>query len=313
MNFLGPIFLPFLEWLFHLFGNLGWAIIAFTIIVRLGMLPLTLKQLRSQRKIMVIQPKLRELQRKYSKDREKLTQETMKLYREHGANPVGGCLPLLISLPILFGVWQAIQLFGTSVAATAEQVQFLWLPRLTPLVDEAGKAITGSAKDPYYILPILAVGLQFITTLMAMQRNPDPQQAPMNKVMMFMPFIFGFIYFQFPAGATLYSVTGSLIQIVQQYFTSGFGLLSKYLPFLPEKTGFLHQPLPESATITIDEPEDSSEQPQRRDFWAALGKLEPVVDVSAAGATADSGSSDIAAEQAIEDVKAQLGKPKKRR
>ena len=311
MNFLGPIFLPFLEWLFHLFGNLGWAIIAFTILVRLGMLPLTLKQLRSQRKIMVIQPKLRELQRKYSKDREKLTQETMKLYREHGANPVGGCLPLLISLPILFGVWQAIQLFGTQVAAKPEEVQFLWLPRLTPLI-ENGVTIN-SAHDPYFILPILAIALQFITTLMAMQRNPDPQQASMNKVMMFMPFIFGFIYFQFPSGATLYSVTGSLIQLVQQYFTSGFGLLSKYLPFLPEKTGFLHQPLPESATITIEEPETPSDQPQRRDFWAALGKLEPVVDVSAAGATADSGSSDIAAEQAIEDVKAQLGKPKKRR
>lgn len=286
MSFIVTPLIAVLEWLFSLTGNLGWAIVVFTVLVRIAMLPLTIKQLQSQKKQQILQPKLREIQRKYGKDREKVTQETLKLYKQHGANPASGCLPLLISLPILLGVWQAVTKFPTE-GLTAQQLSFFWIPNLT-------------GKDPTFLLPILAIALQFVTAQMAIPRNPDPSQAQMYRITAFMPLVFGFVYFQFPAGATLYSAVGSLIQMVQQYFTTGFGSLPKYLPFLPEKTGFLTQPVPAA------EPEGDSEpveETPRRDFWTALAKLdEPVGATSEAGAS----SSDSATEAAIEEVRATM-------
>src|SRR5215207_8587877 len=117
---IGKVLLPILNWLFNQTGSLGVAIIVFTIFIRIAMLPLTIKQLQSQKKQQILQPKLRELQRKYGKDREKLTQETLKLYKLHGANPASGCLPLLITLPILLGVWQAVTKFPTEGLNSAQ-------------------------------------------------------------------------------------------------------------------------------------------------------------------------------------------------
>lgn len=203
---IGKVLLPILNWLFNQTGSLGVAIIVFTIFIRIAMLPLTVKQLKSQKKMMILQPKLREIQRKYGKDREKVTEETLKLYKAHGTNPASGCLPLLISLPILFGVWSAIQLFNTTGVAP-EALRFLWIPSLTDTVALKGR-------DPYFILPVLSIILQFITQQMAMPRNPDPQQAQMNRIMVFMPLMFGWFAFTIPAGAVLYMVTGlSLIHI----------------------------------------------------------------------------------------------------
>ncbi|MBP8251455.1 MAG: membrane protein insertase YidC [Herpetosiphon sp.] len=296
---IGNLLLPILKWLFGLFGNLGWAIIVFTILVRLAMLPLTLKQLRSQKKMMVLQPKLRELQRKYGKDREKLTAETMKLYKDHGSSPASGCLPLLISLPILIGVWQAVYNFPASAVQNASQVAFAWIPRLIPEVNQAG-AIINNGRDPYFILPILAVVLQLITSMMTMSRTPDPQQVMTNRIMLIMPLMFSWFYFTIPAGATLYSVTGSLIQMVQQYFTTGLGILPKYLPFLPEKTGFLNHPTPQPEVIDGEAPVVEETSP-RRDFWTALQKLaEPV-------------PANDATETAINDVKTSINRAKKSR
>ncbi|HYF66047.1 MAG TPA: membrane protein insertase YidC [Herpetosiphonaceae bacterium] len=286
MSFIVTPLIAVLEWLFSLTGNLGWAIVVFTVLVRIAMLPLTIKQLQSQKKQQILQPKLREIQRKYGKDREKVTQETLKLYKQHGANPASGCLPLLITLPILLGVWQAVTKFPTA-GLTAQQLSFFWIPNLT-------------AKDPTFIMPILAVVLQFITAQMAIPRNPDPSQAQMYRITAFMPLVFGFVYFNFPAGAVLYSVVGSLIQMVQQYFTTGFGSLPKYLPFLPEKTGFLTQPV--VTEVEIDGDGEPVEEAPRRDFWTALAKLD-----APQGATAEAGDSgDSATEAAIEEVRATM-------
>jgi YidC/Oxa1 family membrane protein insertase len=288
MSFIVKPLLEVLKWLFSLTGNLGWAIVVFTVLVRIAMLPLTIKQLQSQKKQQILQPKLRELQRKYGKDREKLTQETLKLYKLHGANPASGCLPLLITLPILLGVWQAIRGYPTA-GLSPEQLSFLWLPNLT-------------AKDPTFVLPIVAVALQFITAQMAIPRNPDPAQAQMYRVTAWMPLAFGFVYFSFPAGAVLYSAVGSMIQMVQQYFTTGFGSLPKYLPFLPEKTGFLTQPHPAAVESEIDGDSEVVEEAPRRDFWSALTKLDEPQN-----ATSElSGSSDSATEAAIEEVRASM-------
>jgi len=286
MSFIVDPLIAVLKWLFSLTGNLGWAIVVFTILVRIAMLPLTIKQLQSQKKQQILQPKLRELQRKYGKDREKLTQETLKLYKLHGANPASGCLPLLITLPILLGVWQAVTKFPTEGLNSA-QLSFWWIPNLT-------------AKDPIFIMPIVAVVLQFITAQMAIPRNPDPAQAQMYRITAWMPLAFGFVYFNFPAGAVLYSVVGSLIQMVQQYFTTGFGSLPKYLPFLPEKTGFLTHPV--ATEPELDGDSEPVEEAPRRDFWTALTKLDQPLNTT----SEVSASSDSATEAAIEEVRATM-------
>ncbi|MBA3468162.1 MAG: membrane protein insertase YidC [Herpetosiphonaceae bacterium] len=292
---IGKVLLPILNWLFNQTGSLGIAIIVFTIFIRIAMLPLTVKQLKSQKKMMILQPKLREIQRKYGKDREKVTEETLKLYKAHGTNPASGCLPLLISLPILFGVWSAIQLFNTTGVAQ-EALRFLWIPSLT---DNLALGLKG--RDPYFILPVISIILQFITQQMAMPRNPDPQQAQMNRIMVFMPLMFGWFAFTIPAGAVLYMVTGSVIQMIQQYFTTGFGSLPKYLPFLPERSGFLTQP---AVSPEADGGETVEESP-RHDFWTALNKLAAPLSAEAGSRVSD----DAATEAALDDVRTQMRRP----
>lgn len=102
---LGYIF----RWLYFLIGNYGWTIVAFTVIIKLAMFPLTLKQQKSMKKTQALQPKLAKIQEKYKYDQEKLNQETMKLYQEEGANPMGGCLPMLIQFPILIALYNIIR------------------------------------------------------------------------------------------------------------------------------------------------------------------------------------------------------------
>ncbi|PYG88991.1 YidC/Oxa1 family membrane protein insertase [Ruminiclostridium sufflavum DSM 19573] len=111
MGFLNVIADPlgkFLYWIYGGVNNYGIALIIFTIIVRTAMVPLTLKQYKSTAEMQKVQPLLQEVQRKYANDKEKLNQETMKIYQEHKINPAGGCLPLLIQMPILFALWQVI-------------------------------------------------------------------------------------------------------------------------------------------------------------------------------------------------------------
>ena len=102
---LGYIF----RWLYLLIGNYGWTIVAFTLVIKLAMFPLTLKQQKSMKKTQALQPKLAKIQEKYKYDQEKLNQETMKLYQEEGANPMGGCLPMLIQFPILIALYNIIR------------------------------------------------------------------------------------------------------------------------------------------------------------------------------------------------------------
>lgn len=212
----------------------GFAIILFTLIVKLVTLPLNLQQVRSMKATQELQPKLQELQKKYAKDKEKLAQAQMELYREHGVNPLGGCLPTLIQLPILFGLYQALY----KLASTGEIVgqRFLWIPDLAFPTREIGikwvwppapEFIGWAAAALYVILPVLTV-----VTQIAMQRmttsptaSQDPQQAAMQQTMLIMPFMFGFITLQVPAGLTLYWVTSNIFSMIQQYFITGWGSL----------------------------------------------------------------------------------------
>jgi len=278
------ILLTFYSWT----GNPGIAIILFTILARFVLLPLTIRQLQSGRKIQALQPALSELQRKYAKDQQKLQAETMKLYKENNANPVSGCLPIFIQLPLFLGIYQAVfhltsvapgehaisrmittlgQVnLGTNLTAiTLDQPQlsggFLWLTDL-------------GRPDSLYILPVLSVLFQLIVQLMSTPRVQDPQQKAMFQTMLFMPILFGYIGFTFPSGAVLYWVVGSLLSLVQQWVFSGWGALANYLTFLPTRAGLFPPPVvvgagTQEAAKHIAEVDSA----KKVDFWDVMKPL----------------------------------------
>jgi YidC/Oxa1 family membrane protein insertase len=281
-------------------GSLGIAIILFTILTRLLILPLTIKQLQSSRKMQALQPAMAELRRKYGKDQQRLTEEMSKLYREHKVNPAGSCLPLLIQLPIFLGVWQAVYRLTTASGVSGET--FLGID--LGLAAWQNGQLTGWQ---YLILPILSVLLQLLTSVMAMPKIQDPQQKAMSQAMLVMPLVFGYIGFTFNQGAVLYWVTGSLFAVVQQYFIGGWGSLTNYLPFLPERQG-VFAPVPPVAVPAVAEAAGVSSQAgrpeaeaSRTDFWAPLNKLR----------TEPAQGSDPATEAAIREVKTQVNRKRR--
>lgn len=320
---LEQILLTFQAWT----GNAGVAIILFTILARVVILPLTLTSLRSTRRMQVLQPELKELQRKYGKEPQKLNEETIKLYRENKVNPAGGCLPLFLQLPIFFGVYQAVirlaQIPASEAAASAMlpglqgagvnvdalrtvldanrlNTVFLWLRDL-------------GQPDPIFILPVLSVLLQLIVQLMSTPRVQDPQQKAMTQSMLILPIVFGYIGFTFPSGAVLYWVVGSILSIVQTYVISGWGSLANYLKFLPTTGGLLPAPeiikpsdSPRRETVSSAAEAATTDSP-RRSFWDVLGAVNEQPTPVTAGAAPDSGSSDEATETAIADVRRRVG------
>lgn len=272
-----------LLWFSTLAGSVGLGIVLFTIAARLAILPLTLSSLRSSRKMQQIQPMVKELQRKYGKEPQKLQEETLRLYREYKINPVGGCLPLLLQLPIFFGVYQAVyhlmvpeQRINLSAAAKAAledpAVAQLFSVKFLGLLDlgQAAWGAAGFAGALYLILPVLSVVLQLLQQLMATPRVQDPQTKAMTQAMMFMPIIFGYIAFTFPTGAVLYWVVSSLVGIVQQYFTSGWGSLANYLKFLPPDGKPTALPSLAPVAAAGDAPTATA---TRADFWSVMRPL----------------------------------------
>ena len=175
--------------------------------MRLVLFPLTWKQFSSAQAMQVVQPKIKELQKKYKNDRAKLQEETMRLYQEHHVNPFASCLPILLQLPVFISLYAAIKGLGplsapqyqASVHALAN-APFLWIPHL-------GKP------DPYYILLILYVVSQLVSTELMLTPQTDKQQ---KYIMRAMPIFFVFILFRFPAGLFVYWVTTNLWTIGQQ-------------------------------------------------------------------------------------------------
>ncbi|RDV84904.1 protein translocase component YidC [Ammonifex thiophilus] len=194
-----------LEWLYKVtvaigVPNYGLAIIMLTILVRLVLLPLNYRQMRSVVALQQLHPKIKELQEKYKQDPQKLQQKLMELYREHNVNPMAGCLPLLIQLPILIALYRALLSFPYTVA---EHARFLWVPSL-------------SHTDPYFILPVLAG----ITTYWQMKITPQTAGQEQQQRMMgiLMSGMILWISATLPAGLALYWVVYNLISVVQQYF-----------------------------------------------------------------------------------------------
>ena len=220
-------YVDFMEWsldtLADIFKNGGLAIIAFTIIIKTLLLPLTIKSIRSSKNMQELAPKIKEIQKKYGADRQKASQETMALYQAHGVNPMSGCLPMIIQIPIFFGLYRAItNLSNSGIGHWTDG--FLWIGDL-------------SEADPYKILPIAAGVFQFIQSRMmrpAGQKITDPQQQIMNTMMNFMPLMVVMFGWNFAAGPVLYWATQSVYSVVQQWFITGWGSLGEWFPWLPE-------------------------------------------------------------------------------
>ncbi|GAB4425635.1 MAG: YidC/Oxa1 family membrane protein insertase [Chloroflexi bacterium OHK40] len=310
-----------LIWFSSVTGNVALGIILFTIAARLVILPLTLSSIRSSRRMQELQPMIKELQRKHGKDPQKLQEETLKLYREYKINPVGGCLPLLLQLPIFFGVYQAVyhimvpeQRVNLSAGAARmladPATEAIFSQQLLGVIDYGRPAFgaLGFAGLIYLVLPTLSILFQLIQTVMATPRVQDPQQKAMTQMMMFMPLVFGYIAFTFPQGAVLYWVVSSIVGIVQQYFTSGWGSLANYLKFLPPDGKPATAPSLAPA-LAGAEAEPAAPATPRADFWSVMRPLtevkEPAVEVAGAAPALPAD----AMEEAIDRARAQTRPP----
>ena len=228
-----------LIWLNQLLGGLGiayswgWAIILFTLGIKLITFPLNLSQIRGMQAQKDLQPRLTELQKKYGKDREKLAQEQMKLYKEAGVNPLSGCLPLLVQMPILFGLYAAL----VAVGPLLENAGFYWIPDLSypkynhglnwiPELWQAGDYI---ALVAYLILPVLLVVTQiFMQKWMTPPSTGGEQAKMMQNMSMIMTLFFGWFTLQVPSGLTLYWVISNLLQMGQQWAVTRFLLKKEF-------------------------------------------------------------------------------------
>ncbi len=189
-----------LEYSYQLVGNYGWAILIMTIVIRLILVPLMVKQIRSSKQMQEIQPELQEIREKYKKDPQKQQMETMKVMQKYNINPMAGCLPALVQMPILIALYQTF-IRNEHIFAG----EFLWLQLGTP--------------DPYYILPILAAVFTYLQQkMMGAAMNNNPQ---MKTMMMVMPVMIFFIAIGLPSALSLYWVYGNIFTIIQTYFTKG--------------------------------------------------------------------------------------------
>ena len=183
-----------LVFMHNLTGNFGLAIIGVTILMKIILLPLTFKQDKSMKSMKKLQPELEKLKEQYKGDSKMLNQKTMELYQKNKVNPAGGCLPLLVQLPILWA------LFGVLRGGIVPQDStFLWMELVKP--------------DPYYILPVLNGVVSFVQ-----QKVMGSSDNPQMKNMMYMfPIMMVFISYKMPAGLQVYWLTSSLAGVIQQY------------------------------------------------------------------------------------------------
>jgi YidC/Oxa1 family membrane protein insertase len=221
----------------HLTLNYGVAIIMFTFIVRGILAPLYVAQLRSAKKMMVLQPQIKDLQKKHGKDREALSKAMMELYREHNHNPALGCVLPLVQIPILWSLFLVLRTLANDSAKIKNWValhpHYVHLPAGFPnlphwdlyqadfiwLYNGLGKP------DPTHILPIVAGITQWIQQRMMLNPTNDPQQRQMNQIMQFFPLMIVVFAWTYPSGLAVYWVTSNFMMMIIQYFVNGFGSL----------------------------------------------------------------------------------------
>ena len=185
------------------YPSYGIAIILLTVGIKLLLYPLTVKQVKSMKSIQDMQPKVKALQEKYKDNKEKLQSEIASLYKQNNVNPLSGCLPLIVQMPILMGIFFAIREYHYEGPTS-----FLWIANL-----QQGTSISDPS-DPYFIIPALCA----LTTYLQ-QKQTTTEMTQQNKMMlMFMPVFIGYITITFPAGLGVYWVVSNVVQILQQWF-----------------------------------------------------------------------------------------------
>lgn len=177
--------------------NYGAAIILLTVLIKMALYPLTVKQIKSMKAMQELQPKMKKLQEQYKANPQLLQQEMQKLYSEAGVNPLAGCLPLLVQMPILMAIYYALR-----DMTYAGDPSFLWIASL-------------SEADPYHILPVVSA---VSTYIVSMQTTPSDGGSQMKLMMYMMPLFIGWISWNFAAGLVLYWITMNLMQGLQQWW-----------------------------------------------------------------------------------------------
>lgn len=185
-----------LDKLHLLVGNWGWSIILLTILIKLAFFPLSAASYRSMAKMKVLAPRMEKLKAQYGDDKMKLQQAMMAMYKEEKVNPLGGCLPMLIQIPVFIALYWTL-------LSSVEIRQAPWLGWITDL----------SLKDPYYILPVLMTVSMYAQSLL----SPPPADPLQAKIMKIMPLAFSVMFFTFPAGLVLYWVVNNTLSLAQQY------------------------------------------------------------------------------------------------
>ncbi|MCP4641250.1 MAG: membrane protein insertase YidC [bacterium] len=227
MDAFSKLLLRLLNAFYSVIPSYGWAIIFLTILVRSMMFPLTIKQMRSMKKMQLLAPEIEELKAKYGEDAQELNKRMMELYRERGVNPIGGCLPMLLQLPVFIGLyrmlWGAFELRGAPftllkfgdyhwVSDLAQPDRLLHLAGFVPAISDL--PFVGQHLAYLNILPLLGAAAMVLST--KLMPTTGPAQNPQQKMMMtFMPIFFGVICYRFASGLNLYILTSTVLGILQ--------------------------------------------------------------------------------------------------
>ncbi len=195
-----PLFVA-LKFFYKIVGNWGWAIVVLTVVIKLFFAPLTHKSQKSIKRMQKLQPLFAELKEKYKGDPAKLNKEMMELYKKHKVNPMSGCLPMLIQIPVFIALYRVL---GNAIELRHAPFIF-WLHDL-------------SAKDPYYVLPIV-MGLSMLAMQKMTPTSMDPKQ---NMIMMLMPVMMTFFFINLPSGLVLYFTVSNLLSMAQQFYINRY-------------------------------------------------------------------------------------------
>jgi YidC/Oxa1 family membrane protein insertase len=233
-GFFGVIAKPLFLWLNwvndHWTGNYGWAVIVVTLIINLALFPFRLTSLKSARRMQKLQPQIQAINARYKnvsiRDPRKAeqNQEVMALYKKEGVNPVGGCLPMLVQLPFFYAFYRVL-----SIAIQLRHAPWLWVTDLS-----------SPETLPIHLLPVILIATQFFTQKLTPAAGVDPNQ---QKMMMFMPLMFGFMFYYASAGLVLYWLTGNVVGIVQQL------IINRFMPTPPPPPAPPPQKAPARRTV----------------------------------------------------------------
>ena len=190
-----PIF-RLMTYIHKVLGNWGWTIIVLTVLIKLVFFPLSAASYRSMAKMKLVTPKMQAIRERHKGDPAKMNQEMMELYKTEKINPLGGCLPIVVQIPVFIALYWVL-------LASVEMRNAPWLGWIHDL----------ASPDPFYILPVVMAVSMFIQTKL----NPTPPDPIQAKVMLFMPIVFSVMFFFFPAGLVLYWVVNNILSIAQQW------------------------------------------------------------------------------------------------